>query len=81
MDEPLNGVDVITGKTILSILEDLKKEGETIVMVHHELQTVDKYFDWVVMVNRNLIANGPIKEVFTKINLDITYQEKQRMSI
>ena len=81
MDEPLNGVDVITEKTILSILENLKKEGKTIVMVHHELQTVDKYFDWVVMVNRNLIANGPIKEVFTKINLDRTYQEKQRMSI
>ena len=81
MDEPLNGVDVITEKTILSILENLKKEGKTIVMVHHELQTVDKYFDWVVMVNRNLIANGPIKQVFTKINLDKAYQEKQRMSI
>ena len=50
-------------------------------MVHHELQTVDKYFDWVVMVNRNLITHGPIKEVFTKENLDRTYQEKQRMSI
>ena len=81
MDEPLNGVDVTTEKTILSILENLRKEGKTIVMVHHELQTVDKYFDWVVMVNRNLIANGPIKEVFTKTNLDRTYQEKQRMSI
>ncbi|WP_299292411.1 metal ABC transporter ATP-binding protein [Nitrosopumilus sp.] len=81
MDEPLNGVDAITEKTILSILENLRKEGKTIVMVHHDLQTVDKYFDWVVMVNRNLIATGPIKEVFTKTNLDRTYQEKQRMSI
>ena len=50
-------------------------------MVHHDLQTVDKYFDWVVMLNRNLISAGPIKEVFTKENLDIAYQEKQRMSI
>ena len=81
MDEPLNGVDAITEETILSILEDLKKEGKTIVMVHHDLQTVDKYFDWVVMLNRNLISAGPIKEVFTKENLDIAYQEKQRMSI
>ena len=81
MDEPLNGVDAVTEKTILSILENLRKEGKTIVMVHHELQTVDKYFDWVVMINRNLIANGPIKEVFTKTNLEMTYQEKQRMSI
>ena len=81
MDEPLNGVDAITEETILSILENLRKEGKTIVMVHHDLQTVDKYFDWVVMVNRNLIATGPIKEVFTKANLDRTYQEKQRMSL
>lgn len=81
MDEPLNGVDAITEETILTILENLRKEGKTIVMVHHDLQTVDKYFDWVVMVNRNLIATGPIKEVFTKENLDRTYQEKQRISI
>ena len=81
MDEPLNGVDAITEKTILSILENLRKEGKTIVMVHHDLQTVDKYFDWVVMLNRNLVTAGPIKEVFTKENLDRTYQEKQRVSI
>ena len=80
MDEPLNGVDAITEKTILSILESLRKEGKTIVMVHHDLQTVDKYFDWVVMLNRSLMASGPIDEVFTKENLDKTYQEKQRVS-
>ena len=80
MDEPLNGVDAITEKTILSILESLRKEGKTIVMVHHDLQTVDKYFDWVVMLNRNLMASGSIDEVFTKENLDKTYQEKQRIS-
>ena len=81
MDEPLNGVDAITEKTILTILENLRKEGKTIVMVHHDLQTVDKYFDWVVMLNRSLIATGPIKKVFTRENLDIAYQEKQRTSI
>ena len=81
MDEPLNGVDAVTEETILSILENLRKEGKTIVMVHHDLQTVDKYFDWVVMLNRSLVATGPIKEVFTKDNLDKAYQEKQRMSI
>ena len=81
MDEPLNGVDATTEETILTILENIRKEGKTIVMVHHDLQTVDKYFDWVVMLNRNLISKGPIKEVFTKENLDRTYQDKQRMSI
>lgn len=81
MDEPLNGVDAITEETILSLLEDIRKEGKTIVMVHHDLQTVDKYFDWVVMLNRNLVAKGPINEVFNKENLDRAYQEKQRVSL
>ena len=81
MDEPLNGVDAITEETILSILESIRKEGKTIVMVHHDLQTVDKYFDWVVMLNRSLVTTGPIKEVFTKENLDNAYQEKQRVSL
>jgi len=81
MDEPLNGVDAITEETILSILENLRKEGKTIVMVHHDLQTVDKYFDCVVMLNRTLVSAGPIKEVFTKENLDIAYREKQRISL
>ena len=81
MDEPLNGVDAVTEETILSILENLRKEGKTIVMVHHDLQTVDKYFDWVVMLNRSLVTTGPIKKVFTKDNLDKAYREKQRMSI
>ena len=81
MDEPLNGVDAITEKTILTVLENLRTEGKTIVMVHHDLQTVDKYFDWVVMLNRNLISTGPIKEVFTKENLDKAYQERQRASV
>lgn len=81
MDEPLNGVDATTEETILRILENLRKQGKTIVMVHHDLRTVDRYFDWVVMINRNLIAAGPIKEIFTKANLDRAYQEKPRMSI
>ena len=81
MDEPLNGVDAITEKTILAVLENIRKEGKTVVMVHHDLQTVDKYFDWVVMLNRGLISTGPIREVFTKENLDKAYQEKQRATI
>jgi manganese/zinc/iron transport system ATP- binding protein len=81
MDEPLNGVDAITEKTILSILENIRKEKKTIIMVHHDLQTVDKYFDWVVMLNRSLMTAGPTKKVFTQENLDRTYEERQRISL
>lgn len=73
MDEPLNGVDAVTEETILTILERLRKSGKTIIMVHHDLQTVDRYFEWVVLLNRELVTHGKTKAVFTQQNLEKAY--------
>ena len=73
MDEPLNGVDAVTEETILSILGELRRAGRTIVMVHHDLQTVKKYFEWVIMLNLKLVAAGPLDKVFTEENLQLAY--------
>jgi manganese/zinc/iron transport system ATP- binding protein len=73
MDEPLNGVDAVTEETILSILRELRRAGSTIVMVHHDLQTVKKYFEWVVMLNLKLITAGSLDKVFTEENLRLAY--------
>lgn len=75
MDEPLAGVDKVSEHIIMDILKELRDEGRTIVCVHHELSTIEKYFDEVVFINRNLIAAGPVKEVFTQSNIDRTYYE------
>ena len=45
MDEPFSGVDAVTEKTIISILKNMKKEGKTVVIVHHDLATAKEYFD------------------------------------
>lgn len=74
MDEPFKGVDIKTEKAIVDILKDLKKEGKTVVVVHHDLQTVEEYFDWVVLLNTQLIESGPVEEVFTEENLKKTYR-------
>lgn len=63
MDEPFAGVDVTTEKIIISILKQLRSEGKTIVVVHHDLQTVHEYFDWVMLLNRSCIALGPVDRV------------------
>lgn len=73
MDEPLNGVDAVTEETILSILGELRRAGRTIVMVHHDLQTVKKYFEWAIMLNLKLVAAGSLDGVFTEENLQLTY--------
>jgi len=73
MDEPFAGVDAVTERTIIAILHELRDAGRTVVCVHHDLQTVPEYFDWVVLLNMRLIAAGPIEEVFTTEHLNHTY--------
>lgn len=64
MDEPFAGVDMSTEKEIMAILNRLKAEGKTVLVVHHDLSTVDAYFDWLLMLNTSLIACGPVDKVF-----------------
>lgn len=73
MDEPFQGVDASTEKAIVNLLKELRKLGKTVVVVHHDLQTVPDYFDWVTMLNVRIIATGKVKEVFTEENLKKTY--------
>lgn len=73
MDEPFSGVDASTETAILELLRELRSQGKTVVVVHHDLQTVSDYFDWVMMINLRLTGFGPMKETFTKENLQKTY--------
>jgi len=76
MDEPFQGVDATTERAIVTLLQDLRSAGKTVVVVHHDLQTVPEYFDWVTMLNVRRIASGPVSEVFTEQNLRQTYGGK-----
>jgi manganese/zinc/iron transport system ATP- binding protein len=73
MDEPFAGVDAATEQAIINIMRELRSKGRTIVAVHHDLQTVADYFDWVLLLNFHRIAAGPTTEVFTHENLNKTY--------
>nr|WP_281272145.1 metal ABC transporter ATP-binding protein [Paenibacillus flagellatus] len=73
MDEPFVGVDAATEKAIITLLNELKKQGKTVLVVHHDLSTVNEYFDWVLLLNVGLIDVGPVDSVFTAANLQITY--------
>lgn len=73
MDEPLAGIDKKTEKIIIDTLHNLKKQGKTIVVVHHDLNTVSQYFDDVVLLNKVLVAHGPVNTTFTKENIAKTF--------
>lgn len=73
MDEPFQGVDAATEQAIVRLLKELKQSGKTLLVVHHDLQTVKDYFDRVLLLNVHLIKEGAVEEVFTQDNLRITY--------
>jgi manganese/zinc/iron transport system ATP- binding protein len=73
MDEPFQGVDATSERAIVALLQQLRSEGRTVVAVHHDLQTVEEYFDAVTLLNVRRIASGPVDEVFTEENLRATY--------
>ena len=76
MDEPFAGVDAATEETIREILIDLKKAQKTVVIVHHDLQTVEDFFDHVLLLNLRLVAAGPTATTLTRENLLRTYGGK-----
>lgn len=79
MDEPLSGVDMKTEHIIMKLLKRLVKKGKTVIVVHHDLQTVEEYFDDVIFINQEVIAQGAITDIFTQENIDKTYHQDRNL--
>ena len=76
MDEPFQGVDAVTERAVVGILQELRRQGRTVLVVHHDLSTVPEYFDWVTLLNVRKVASGPVAEAFTPANLKAAYGER-----
>lgn len=72
LDEPLAGVDHATEEIIIGLLSKIAKE-KTVLMVHHDLGSVEQYFNYILLLNISLIASGAREEVFTKQNIQKAY--------
>lgn len=79
MDEPFVGVDLATRNAIMTLLHQLKEQGKTVFVVHHELDTVSSYFDWLIMLNVRLVASGPTQEIFTPEKLQLCYGKSSKL--
>lgn len=75
MDEPLQGIDLQTEKLIVEFFKKMQKDGKTIIAVHHNLETVDKYFDYLIMINKTIISSGKMEDVFIENNLNKIFNE------
>lgn len=66
MDEPFVGIDKPTEKATIALLQQLRSQGKTIIIVHHDLQTLHEYFDWALVLNGHAIACGPLDTTFNQ---------------
>lgn len=73
LDEPFVGIDMTSEKVITDILKQLRDSGKTIIIVHHDLHKVSDYFDELIILNKTLIANGPVSTTFTNKNIQEAY--------
>jgi manganese/zinc/iron transport system ATP- binding protein len=73
LDEPFAGVDAATEKAIISVLKSLREAGKTVLVVHHDLATVNDYFDNVFLINTRKVAEGPVSEAFNAETLQAAY--------
>ncbi|MGO1182795.1 MAG: metal ABC transporter ATP-binding protein [Micrococcaceae bacterium] len=73
MDEPFQGVDARSQQAIIDVLHALRDQGKTVVMVHHDLATVPEYCDQVTLLNRSVVASGPVDVAFTPETIRATY--------
>ena len=76
LDEPFVGVDITTEEKIIHILKRLAAEGKTLLVVHHDLSTVVRYFNKVILLNQRLIAYGDTESVFTEENITKAYSSQ-----
>ncbi|HFU3704493.1 TPA: metal ABC transporter ATP-binding protein [Streptococcus suis] len=73
MDEPLAGIDQATEIMIMDMLKEFQCEGKTSIVIHHDLTTLDAYFDHLVWLHKHVIDSGPMDETLTSENYQATY--------
>jgi len=73
LDEPFVGIDATTEAKIMEVLKSEADRGKLILVIHHDLSKVTQYFDEVIMMNRRLVASGPVEHTFTKDNIEKTF--------
>jgi manganese/iron transport system ATP-binding protein len=73
LDEPFTGVDIKTENAIVELLRQLRDEGHLILVSTHNIASVPEFCDRVVLINKTVIANGPLETTFTAENLESTF--------
>lgn len=62
LDEPSSGLDPKIREDLYKSLEQLNREGSSIIVISHDLLTIDNYINKVLFINRGVIFFGDYGE-------------------
>ena len=65
LDEPFTGVDALTIKVLDAEIRAQAEQGRTVVVVNHDLATVSRDYDRLLLLAGRVIAFGSTADVFT----------------
>jgi len=64
LDEPLNGIDPVSGRVVTDLLRRLTLKGVTLFFTSHVLQVVEQLCDEVAVIDRGrIVAQGTLSEI------------------
>jgi ABC-2 type transport system ATP-binding protein len=67
LDEPLNGIDPVSGRVVTDLLSRLAGKGVTIFFTSHGLDVVERLCDEVAIIDRGrIVAQGTLAEIRTQ---------------
>lgn len=79
LDEPFAGIDATTERMMMEVFTTLQEKGKTVCMIHHDLHSVERYFDYTVILNTRIVASGPTVEVFNFENIQKAFGSRSAL--
>ena len=71
LDEPFSGFDPINAQLIRNEIQDLKKNGASILLSTHNMNSVEEICDSIALIDQSkLILNGKLADVKSKFKSD-----------
>ena len=75
-DEPTNGLDVLTARTVTDYLQELRDEGKTIILSTHIFSLVERLCDRVgIIIDGRMTACGTLEEVCNGLSMEDRFFE------
>lgn len=74
LDEPLTGVDVKTEEIISKKFKELQERGKTIIAVHHNIYTLEKFFDYIIIFNKDVKKENQISDIDMNDDFDLVFR-------